>query len=137
MPHLPPILRHLSGFLFFFFLCNLSLLLCCAGSTLLQAGFSLVEESRGYSPVVVSGLLIVVALWLQSRGPRYEGFRSCSTLALEGAGFSSCASASLQHVESSQTRDRSCDSRLGNSTIRVTKGRLPCIGRQTPIHSTI
>ena len=71
---------------------------CCTG-------FFLVVVSRGYSLVVVQGLLIAVAsLVVEHR------LNSCSSQALEHR-LSSCGAwglAALQHVGSSQTRDQTC-----------------------------
>lgn len=64
---------------------------------------SLVAESRSSSPAVVRGLLIAVALSLQSRGSRLAGFSSCGPQALEQE-VNSCGLTGLAapcHVESS------------------------------------
>ena len=46
-------------------------------------GFSLVVLSRGYSLVVVNGLLVEAASLVWSTGSRFTGFSSCSSWALE------------------------------------------------------
>jgi len=46
-------------------------------------GFSLIVVSRGYSLVVVNGLLVEAASLVRSTGSRFTGFGSCSSWALE------------------------------------------------------
>ena len=81
----------------------------CAGSSFAVRRLSLVAASRGYSLVVVCGLLTAVE---QGSGTQASvvvvcGLHSCSSHALEHR-FNSCgtqALVALQHVGSSQTRD--------------------------------
>ena len=80
-----------------------------------NAGFSLVEVSRGYSLTVVHRLLIVVASFVvEHRLYRAKGLRSCGSQVLEHS-LSGCgAQALLLHSgASSQIRDQTGVSCIG------------------------
>ena len=80
-----------------------------------NAGFSLVEVSRGYSLTVVHRLLIVVASFVvEHRLYRAKGLRSCGSQVLEHS-LSGCgAQALLLHIgASSQIRDQTGVSCIG------------------------
>ena len=84
-----------------------------------MCGFSLVVASRGYSSLWCAGFSLWWLLLLQSSGSRSAGFSSCGSQALERRHTGLVAP---WHVESSQTRDRTC---------------VPCIGRRILNHCTI
>ena len=63
----------------------------CFGSSWLHKFFSLVAVSRGYSLVMVCGLLLQGLLLLCSTGSRYTGFSSRGSRALEHR-LNSCGS---------------------------------------------
>ena len=88
--------------------CFIYFIFGCVGSSLLHRGFSLVEESRGYSSLQCAGYSLWWPLLLWSMGSRYAGFSSCGMLAqqLWLAGSRAQAqqswhtgSVALQHVE--------------------------------------
>ena len=72
---------------------------------------SQVTVSRGYSLVVVHGLLAEMASLLQSTGSGVLGLSSCGLWALE-RGLQKVQHLGLvapKHVDSSQTRNQTCD----------------------------
>ena len=78
---------------------------------------SLVAVNGGYSSLWCTSLSLRWFLLLRNTGSRHTGFSRVSAQALE-CGLSSCGARALavpQHVESSQTRDRT---------------HVPCVGRQ-------
>ena len=79
-------------------------------------GLSLVVASEGYSLLRCVGFSLWWLLLLRTTGSRHAGFSSCGWRAQQ---LWFVGLVALQHVGSSQTRDRTCD---------------PCIGRQTPNH---
>ena len=95
-----------------------------------MCGLSLVAASGGYSSLWCVGFSLQWLLLLQSTGSRCAGFSSCGTWAqqLWLVGFRAQAQqlwrtglVALQHVASSQTRDRT---------------HVPCIGRRILNHCT-
>ena len=69
LPDLRDLQVNVTLFLFLLYMCVIYLLIFGhSGSSFLHAGFLWLQLSRGYSPVGVNGLLIVVASLLQSMG---------------------------------------------------------------------
>ena len=80
-----------SFFLFVCLFCFNLFIFGCVGSSLLNAGFSLVATSGGYSSLRCVGLSLWWLLLLRSTGSRYAGFSSCGSRALERR-LSNCGS---------------------------------------------
>ena len=83
----------------------------CVGCLLLQAGFSLVAGSGGYSSLRCAGFSLQWLLLLQSTGSRHMGFNSCGTQAQQ---LWLTGLVAPRHVGSSWTRART---------------HVPCFGR--------
>ena len=78
-------------------------------SLLAAQGLSVVEASRGYSVVVVHGLLTVMTSLIVEQGSRTCELRSCSSQALEHKVDLWCLGLIFpQHVRSSQIRSNPC-----------------------------
>ena len=70
-----------NNFIYFIILFYLFIVFGCVGSSLLRAGFFLVEASGAYSLLRCAGFSLQWPLLFQSTGPRHAGFSSCGTRA--------------------------------------------------------